>query len=388
MSPRALKSNSSAGRRETKHAAQSGCFKEIRSSLNIGCYLLLLVYLLDWANNYTGNAGFRATRKAATSAVPFKLVRDVKGTPSGNASALAQNVPATNSSSSRNELVVVDTIMYNGEPVVPVRLELLYNVVDRFYITESKLTHSGHVKPKYSDLHSELFRPYEDKITWLFYEDPPDFNVTPSLGGDNWKREQLQRQYSLQQMRQDVEDGRLPTQFIIVNTDADEIPNPAVLREFQPGFKWHTNAISRPMFLEMKWLCYNANWRKLGNWTPGHTLPGAETLFGKYSLQSHRNGRISKKSPDRIPEAGWHLTYFMGIEDIIRKLESFAHQEFNRAKLKSPGHIMDCILNGKDLYGRTFPAEQLEPHDALSLPVPIQRLHQEIMAKQGIQSIS
>ena len=274
----------------------------------------------------------------------------------------------------KNELPIVDSILYNGEPIILIRLELLYDFVDRFYITESTVTFSGKPKPLHSKQHLKDFEPYQDKITWLVYE--PAENITGA-----WERESKQRQFAVTQMRSDVENQTLSTPFVVINTDGDELVNPKILEDMQPGGSFHSQVLTQAMFLEMTWCCYNANWKKNGNWTKGHVLPGEKLLSGEYNLQTFRNKRRGKPS---LPEAGWHLTYFLSIDEMIHKIESFSHQEYNKPWVKNRTRIEDCIRNGKELYGRTWWVEQMTPYDPTTLPLPLQRFHQDVVARQNI----
>lgn len=276
----------------------------------------------------------------------------------------------------KNELPIVDSIMYNGESIILVRLELLYDVVDRFYITESTRTHSGKPKPIFSKQRPEDFAPYLDKITWLVYE--PSDNVT-----NPWTLEQEQREFAVTQMRSDVENKTLSVPFVVVNTDGDELVNPKLLKDMQPGGPWNDTVVNQQMYLQMDWFSYNANWKKNGNWTQGHVLPGEKLLTGEYSLNTFRDWRKAKRGPF-LTEAGWHCTYFLSIEEIVRKIESFAHQEYNKPRWKNKDRIKDCIRNGKELFGRSWWAEQMMPYDSTNLPLPIQHFHQNVVAKQNI----
>lgn len=53
-----------------------------------------------------------------------------------------------------------------------------------------------------------------------------------------------------------------------------------------------------------------------------------------------------------VKYAGWHLSYFMPVEDIQRKLESFCHREGDKAEIKDRQHIIESIREGRDLLGR------------------------------------
>jgi beta-1,4-mannosyl-glycoprotein beta-1,4-N-acetylglucosaminyltransferase len=279
----------------------------------------------------------------------------------------------------KNELPVVDTIMYNGEPVVLVRLELLYEVVDHFYITESLTTFSGQRKPLYSEQHQEDFFPYQDKITWLVYQ--PSANITSP-----WGRESEQREFAVKKMQEDVYNQELASPFLVLNTDCDELINPKLIDLMQPGGPYYSDVIDHPMYLEMDWFSYNLHWKKAGKWDSGHVLPGLKLIQGFYTLQNQRDWRLQRHGP-KIPDAGWHLGYFLSVDNISRKLEAFSHQEFNRPRWKNPEWILRCILDGIDLFNRNDRAERLMACNTSctnSIPIALQRFHDEVVTKQNV----
>ena len=103
------------------------------------------------------------------------------------------------------------------------RLETLNETVDFFYITEATLTFSGNKKDKlFKDVPADLFIPYEDKIRWNIYN-------TSNSTEDVWAREKEIRGDVVHKLRDDVHKGLLPMDFVILNTDADEIPEPKVV---------------------------------------------------------------------------------------------------------------------------------------------------------------
>ena len=55
-----------------------------------------------------------------------------------------------------------------------------------------------------------------------------------------------------------------------------------------------------------------------------------------------------------IENAGWHFSYLGGVERIIKKLESFAHTEYNKEEFKDPKKIEEAISSGRDILGRDF----------------------------------
>jgi beta-1,4-mannosyl-glycoprotein beta-1,4-N-acetylglucosaminyltransferase len=141
------------------------------------------------------------------------------------------------------------------------------------------------------------------------------------------------------------------------------------------------------MYLDMIWFSYNCHWKKQGLWTQGHVLPGHILLVDDtINFQTYRKWRFVKSTSQEqhIPNGGWHLTYFLSIPEIQNKLQSFAHQEYNKPQYKKVVHIRKSIRNGLDLYRRTIADEQLVPFkDIESLPQPIQKFHQHLKQRQG-----
>lgn len=53
-----------------------------------------------------------------------------------------------------------------------------------------------------------------------------------------------------------------------------------------------------------------------------------------------------------VDNGGWHFSYLGGAEMIKYKIESFAHQEFNKDRYKDIDKIVQYINQGKDLFNR------------------------------------
>jgi beta-1,4-mannosyl-glycoprotein beta-1,4-N-acetylglucosaminyltransferase len=55
-----------------------------------------------------------------------------------------------------------------------------------------------------------------------------------------------------------------------------------------------------------------------------------------------------------VENGGWHFSYLGGVQMIIKKLEAFAHTEYNKDEYKNPKKIEEALKNGKDIFGRDF----------------------------------
>jgi hypothetical protein len=65
-------------------------------------------------------------------------------------------------------VLFIDSFLFNGEEIVKLRLDYLYNYVDYFYIVESMYTFTGNKKEEfYLDKYSEWFEPYKNKIKFI-----------------------------------------------------------------------------------------------------------------------------------------------------------------------------------------------------------------------------
>jgi len=197
----------------------------------------------------------------------------------------------------------------------------------------------------------------------------------------DWIRESSNRNSITKIINEDVQKDN----FVIINTDADEIPNPDRLEEFRPGMELHSNFTKKqPMMLAMDFFNYNLNWRYPGTSNSGHVLPGQYVLSGNFHLSQLR------KTPNLfdgdnlgcshklclLQDAGWHFSYAFTVDQIIHKTESFAHQEFNNQKIKSPEHIRNCMVNGKDLYGRKGTEHAMVHYGYRQVPLPLLKFHE------------
>ena len=275
-------------------------------------------------------------------------------------------------------VMVVDSIMYNGEPIVPVRLATLNDVVDRFYIIEGTMSFSGAKKEAlFKDLNSDVFEPYKDKIHWIV------FNMTKNKmdsKGQNWVREQSARSASRPAMKDDFEKGIISHPFVVINTDADEIPDPKDIENFQPGMKYHGMVTTSAVQLDMNDFYYNLNWIGKGSWNLGHTLPGHKVLDG-FTMEGGRTDRMFRWASGWI-KGGYHMSYFLDADGIRHKLETSVHIEYNREEFKTDEHIQTCVSTGKDLFNRR--GQNRIKWDYKQAPLPLQRFHEEICKKQNI----
>lgn len=279
---------------------------------------------------------------------------------------------------------VIDSFLYNGEPIVAFRLKLLDPVVDEFIITECKYTHSGKEKPFWwCDKNKHVFEPYKHKVRIVKIEEipplPEDWMKRSHSGfmknAIDWWRENYQRDVIADHVQGR---GVSPSPFILICTDADEIPNPSLF-----GNRDHLYAqmLSHPVYFQMMFFYYHFQWRKPESWYSGYMVTDQT-----YKQDTLSNLRCYHPKRLIAQNGGWHCGYFLSIEDLQRKIDSFAHQEWNHEKYKDPNHLRYCLDNGKDLYLRA--GEDMVCHDMSHLPEGWQQVQEEMTRIQRLAATS
>lgn len=257
---------------------------------------------------------------------------------------------------------IIDSIMFFNElDIVECRLEYLYDHVDHFVITESNYTHSGQPKPLHFYDNISRYAKYKDKIIYnpwiLTANDYAEFVRMDCGGYENvhWLVEKAQRNF-LTNVLDQFDDNDI---FIVA--DADEIPNVAIFEEIKHCYSFPD---STPRVLAQEYFCYNLE-RKLIN--PG----GMEYWYVPYVAQKHH---FSVYNPSQIRglvqtdiprlcflKGGWHLHCFMSAQDIILKLKSYAHQEFNKDEYLDVEQLEKWISENKSYIGNESEFEFVTP---------------------------
>jgi len=224
----------------------------------------------------------------------------------------------------------IDSILFNGDEIIKLRLEYLYNKVDFFYICEQRYTYQGTRKDElYIKKNFNWFTPYLSKIHFIVDEE--------NIQEGSWDREYRHRNYSTQYIIENHKDEK----YIISVCDCDEIPDISKIDKTDIYNICNNGAL----YMKQKLFYYNLNWH-LGPWSRAFFLNN--TILEQISnVQIWRD----EKGPSVGSfECGWHLSYFMNKESIIRKIESFSHTECNSEKYKNIDNVYDCIKNGKFLF--------------------------------------
>ena len=239
---------------------------------------------------------------------------------------------------------------FNEDRLLQLRLETLWNTVDYFVICESVLTFSGNSKP--INFKIENFKKYESKIRYLLIKD------FPFKSDDPWVYEGYQRNYLINGLHD------ASSNDWVILSDLDEIPNPIALAKFNPkrflrarlvqlGYAYFMNNLhvdgSAPVFWNKAKLTTYSNLKNvfknmdsLREYRPKGFLRGVKRFF------------VNKVLTQSLYDAGWHFTWMGSVDDMLLKLESFSHQEFNVSRYKDRAAILKKIRSGRDLLDRDF----------------------------------
>ena len=275
---------------------------------------------------------------------------------------------------------IIDSFSYNGEPAALFHVQYLYPVINEFIIVESWFTHSGLRKPflffQQPDIASQ-FAPFMNKITYLIVDKipprPHDYLLTffsDQRDHDTFWRENYQRIIGQQYLQKKANDPSSPISLdrtIVLCVDSDELIDRKTLSTFRDlkFFPQNSSTNSRhrtesttpsslfsdqqKVKIRMALFYYNFNWSADTPWD----LAFLTDLRSYLLIQDFLGARVTMEPKDYfISNSGWHLSYFSSIDDIIRKIESMAHREFDLEEFKLREEVKRRVREGRDLYHR------------------------------------
>lgn len=207
---------------------------------------------------------------------------------------------------------------FNELDLLEIRLNILDDYTDYFVIGESYETFSGLKKPLYYNENKERFEKWNDKIIHIIH---PNLNTNNSFERAGFQKENLKSG-----LKNALDED------IIYFGDTDEIWKPKVIDD-------------KVYNLRQKNYSYYLNNRSSEQWVG--------TIVSKY--KNIKNGSLNyfrANHTNELDDGGWHFTNMGGYEQVIKKLESYDHQEFNNDHIKS--QIKHRIENNLDYVGRNF----------------------------------
>ena len=244
---------------------------------------------------------------------------------------------------------------FDEDLILEIRLNTLSQVVDKFVICEATRDHGGNKKDLKFDI--KKFPNFKDKIEYVIVEDIP-LNVSSEK--KNWHENHIRDQFQRDAIKRGLKKCS-PEDWIMIS-DIDEIPDPKKIKEFN---------------IQEKYACFlQRNFQsKLNLLNISDSIWPGTKICQKKNLRSPqwlRNIKIkekpfwkifSDKQPQLIKNAGWHFSFLKKPESIIKKIKSYAHQEFNKAEFTDIKKIEQRISKGQDLFERNIKYNIVELDD-------------------------
>ena len=252
---------------------------------------------------------------------------------------------------------------FNELDLLELRLKTLFDVVDRFVISESRYAHSGKKKELLFKENQSRFTPYLGKIPYIVSPDPEDPDRAISDVAYRWELENTQRNATIQHIA-----NALTDEDILIVSDLDEIPSPEAIRKAVKQ--------QRPVRLLQKLYYYYLNFRCCTTpyWNRGTVVLPVKSFRNEHTYTNIEQGialvpsvnigptatkvRFLQNIP-KIKNGGWHFSYMGGIQYILTKLHSIADGLHDKT---DESYVRHCIETGNDPYdrGEWYFAEKLD----------------------------
>lgn len=249
--------------------------------------------------------------------------------------------------------MVIDCIpFFNELDILKLRLHILDPLVDRFVIEEATHTFSGLPKELCFEKNREMFEEFLPKITYLVVDNSPKEISTH-------ERDKFQKN-ALAKALTDASD-----EDVLILSDVDEIPNPAVLQElvkrFDPDKIYHLAQRNFYCYLNMEEV--SGNLLSITGEFPGveRRMWLGTKVFAKKNIPESGIIDLREISPEdprsvRVADGGWHFGYMGSCHEtdvskrVGTKVVAAAHQEYNTEDVLA--EVKDRLILGEDIFGR------------------------------------
>jgi beta-1,4-mannosyl-glycoprotein beta-1,4-N-acetylglucosaminyltransferase len=266
---------------------------------------------------------------------------------------------------------------FNELDLLEIRLNIHYDVVEYFVIAESDRTHSGIPKPLYFQENADRFKKFWPKIVHLVHTGVDIYNtkgegVTADYNHVNWSwfNDNGLRNHVLACLN-----IVRPSDGLLMISDADEILDPDKLVEARDL----ALATGEPVALSLKHSMYWLNYASV----VGDYEIRAPYIFNPDTISEWHRDKFMAADNDissirwhvvasgyendfrTIKNAGWHFSTMGGIEQMRKKLESFAHHtDVNNEHYTSLNNMIKRMVRGQHLYDtnlkETFTIQPIE----------------------------
>jgi len=243
---------------------------------------------------------------------------------------------------------IIDTVLFFNElELLELRLEGLYDIVDKFVIVESTKTFTGKPKSLFFKENIQRFDKWSDKIHHYIVDDMPDelsqeeinkLITIPGIQTMDWIRENHQKLC----IGNALKDLKLEFNDIILVSDVDEFPNLNDIDDFNKNLPFG------PIIFKQKWLVWNTSLEKMHHWMGTTAFYYSDYLRNKKIFQIFRDKRWDENSPEFYTKenGGFHFSWFGDFDFIRNKVYSFAHTEIATDFWMDDQNIISLINDG------------------------------------------
>lgn len=227
--------------------------------------------------------------------------------------------------------MIYDCFMFFNElDILEVRLNELYDVVDKFILVEAGKTFTNQDKPLWFEENKERFSKFADKIEHIIINTYPEFDSA-------WTFENYQRDVIIKTLKERCNDDD-----VIIISDLDEIPRADLIKKYKD-----TEGIK---VFEQKLYTFYFNYLNATepDWKRGTRLLKFKDIGDKTLTD------IRMTEGMHIKNAGWHFTYLGGFDMVKYKIRSFAHQEYNGDYYINDKRLLRLISDGLDIFERGY----------------------------------
>lgn len=227
-----------------------------------------------------------------------------------------------------------DCFLFNGElDLLEIRLNIMYDYVDKFVIAEGDETLTGKPKPAYLLENQQRFDKFLNKIKYLTVP------ATPSIPC-SWSKEAFHRNCLIEGLNDAKE-----SDYVLLS-DLDEIPDPEKLHHY-------ITRINEPFTLQQRNHCYyfNCIYEQAPEWygtvamrksNMTHVYGSWDKSYYGFSDVGLQKMRKIRRKFVQIPLCGWHYSYLLSDVEIEYKLKSFPHKEANSSEINNLENIRKC----------------------------------------------
>lgn len=243
--------------------------------------------------------------------------------------------------------MIYDGFMFFNElDLLEIRLNELYDVVDKFILVESKWKHNGVEKPFWYADNRSRFKQFADKIIHIMDTDQINTGMFGNYAHAPWGSSYC----SMVENEQRKMIGRglvnAGPRDIILLSDIDEIPKASRVKEL------HLPNANHSVCFVMNVYYYYLNNQMLNSGWSGTVA----SWCGYYkTMQDIRDTRMDDASQKRtrIENAGWHFSYVGTPEMIAEKLECMADTTNEKGKEGyTPAWVKNVIDHQDDVRKR------------------------------------